>query len=1012
MKKTLLLGLVICTFFRVQSQSFFELSFEHLDRDDGIEGTHCYFINKDHDKFTWIGSLRGVYRFDGKDVEHFLLTGNGQQKRGNNIQSNFLSDSEKNTWFATLESIYCYQKNKNRLKPIQLHDSYGEIITGSYTLFHLERDSVLWVRADKYIIRYNIYSEEQNIIDETQGTRFAVDTLKNGKIHKIFACPWINNPGIEVFTIGEGKLMDKTTLFEEGMPDIEAEMVTFKGAIIDDKKNIWYFTDQGLLSSHVDCPEEIIVHNMINNQGIDIYDGALYKNTHLFLGTKNNGLLIFDTHNRRYVQKYNKSDKSPDSLRSNSIRGVYIDEEQHIWISNNSTLVSYTWLENGQNKFENPFSSSKGGFPTVSAIIEDNKDQIWCTTTNEGVHIFNRNGTHQKHYSYNEIYKKGEIPKEILKLRIDHNGEIWGLSHSHILKYDNIRHRWMTKYKSKNRILYDFQHISRSSLVVSSNDGVFKMQQSAVNKELRIDRTLMSNGASDIIDFYKINNKLVFPNSDLELLIYKYENDSIFYYNRLPLLSEVYTILEDSINSEFFVGTMNGLVKVNEAEDTLSYVFQSGDLLHNIKITNINKDLEDNLWLTTDIGLFCHSIHKDYTFQFRKEDGLTSENLIIDANRTTRTGEIWVGANDGLLKFDPDSINPYPHSSSVYIQSIKTNGNLLQSDHDFFTTDFLSLPYNQNDIEFSVKGISYYLNKYLKIYYKLGAKGEWSEIEDPRHFQLNKLSPGKYKLYLRSYNANGIKGEIRKIEVQILPPFWRNPKYVIPIILSLGLIIILAIKWLLSVKLQRQKELLEALQEERNRIAGEMHDDLGGELYSIRFLTQKIENSDELQSTKKLLESKAEGLVENMREIVWALDSNNDSLSELVSYIRIYFIEFFAEHDINANAQILEHIPDVRLSAKQRRNIFLCVKEALHNIGKHANATKVDLSFKMNKALFFMIIKDNGSGVRKSNKSEGKGLNNMNNRMQAIGGKFELKNTNGTIVTFSFPINVKKKFFK
>mgnify|MGYP003341365159 CR=1 FL=1 len=101
---------------------------------------------------------------------------------------------------------------------------------------------------------------------------------------------------------------------------------------------------------------------------------------------------------------------------------------------------------------------------------------------------------------------------------------------------------------------------------------------------------------------------------------------------------------------------------------------------------------------------------------------------------------------------------------------------------------------------------------------------------------------------------------------------------------------------------------------------------------------------------------------------------------------------------------IPENIPDLDISGDRRRNIFLCVKESLHNIVKHSDATQVTIKIGLGKELI-IEISDNGVGIEKGKISHfGNGLKNMKRRMESIGGYFLIGSGEGTLTTLGLPL--------
>lgn len=185
-----------------------------------------------------------------------------------------------------------------------------------------------------------------------------------------------------------------------------------------------------------------------------------------------------------------------------------------------------------------------------------------------------------------------------------------------------------------------------------------------------------------------------------------------------------------------------------------------------------------------------------------------------------------------------------------------------------------------------------------------------------------------------------------------------------------------------------------------------MHDDLGAGLSSIRFLSEKVKRntfSDVTRHDADKIVVNSDELVQKMNEIIWAMNEKNDMLEDLIFYTRNYAVEYCEENNLACHIQLPETVPQIFVSGEVRRNVFLTVKESLHNIVKHAGATKVTVIFSAGKKLV-VSIQDNGSGLTGIKQRDGNGLNNMKNRVESIGGSLDITNLNGVLVTVKVPL--------
>jgi signal transduction histidine kinase len=186
------------------------------------------------------------------------------------------------------------------------------------------------------------------------------------------------------------------------------------------------------------------------------------------------------------------------------------------------------------------------------------------------------------------------------------------------------------------------------------------------------------------------------------------------------------------------------------------------------------------------------------------------------------------------------------------------------------------------------------------------------------------------------------------------------------------------------------------LERERARISQDMHDDVGASLTRISILSDLAKNKDDITGETRQwlgqISDTSRGVMEEMSQIIWALNPVNDSLAGLIAYLRRFVNEFMDPTPVDFAFDLPETLPDQALSVEVRRNIYLVVREALHNVVKHSGAAKILISMKMNEHGFSIIIKDDGRGFDPGKlEFPGNGLVNMKKRMNDIGGEFKIR---------------------
>jgi signal transduction histidine kinase len=254
---------------------------------------------------------------------------------------------------------------------------------------------------------------------------------------------------------------------------------------------------------------------------------------------------------------------------------------------------------------------------------------------------------------------------------------------------------------------------------------------------------------------------------------------------------------------------------------------------------------------------------------------------------------------------------------------------------------------------------------------------------------------------------------MKTLSIQIKKAFWQTTFFRVIMIAILGLLIWLVIKWYLNIRIRKQQvefEKLQAIEKERTRIATDMHDDLGAGLSRIKFLSETIEMKKHLEQPIETdissIGNYANEMIGKMGEIVWALNEKNDSLSDLLSYTRAYAVEYLLNNDIHCQVNAPAVFPSIFVSGEFRRNIYLTIKEALHNIVKHAGATHVVVNIEID-GILRIRIHDNGVGFDEGNiRPFSNGLNNMKKRMRDISGRLEIFHEQGTVIFLTAPLQI------
>lgn len=196
----------------------------------------------------------------------------------------------------------------------------------------------------------------------------------------------------------------------------------------------------------------------------------------------------------------------------------------------------------------------------------------------------------------------------------------------------------------------------------------------------------------------------------------------------------------------------------------------------------------------------------------------------------------------------------------------------------------------------------------------------------------------------------------------------------------------------------KEEAIRDTEENERMRMAKDIHDDLGSGLSKIKFISEllaaKAKQVPELMPSIDAVSETSVRLIDNMRDLIWALNPENTSLDSLVARIREYSSDYLGEASIHLDTDIPDEWPQMQITKEAHRNLFFIVKEALQNMIKHASASEVLVRMALENDELVIQLKDNGKGMMPS-ETKGNGLRNMQQRASVVKGHLDVQSEPG-----------------
>lgn len=346
--------------------------------------------------------------------------------------------------------------------------------------------------------------------------------------------------------------------------------------------------------------------------------------------------------------------------------------------------------------------------------------------------------------------------------------------------------------------------------------------------------------------------------------------------------------------------------------------------------------------------------------------------------------KVWFAGEEGVYYFDD--------SNEYFKTDFKTNitGIYVQNDSLIYggfgePVKPIVLPYEDNEMRFTYAAASYIDETRNTYSYKLeGFDNNWSPWSLETQKDYTNLPEGDYVFKVKSRNVYEVDGRMDQLSFSILPPWYRTWwAYFMYTILITG-ILYTAFKI-------RVNQILK-VERMRTQIANDLHDDVSATLTGISLYAAAVQRDKDPKKKSyfmnRITESAGDAK-ENITDIVWAINPENDQWDEFLVKCRRYASDLMESKEIEYTLHIADQIPG-KLKMDIRQHLWMIFKEMLTNVVRHSKAERVDIILDVEDGILKLIFQDNGVGIEKGRET-GNGLLNIKNRAEKIKGKLVLE---------------------
>ena len=824
-----------------------QLTFEYLTIDEGLTDNRVNALTQDDFGFIWMGTDRGVNRYDGNELRSYthFWSGDTLELRFEQMRV-AINDRFGDLWLGGLSGIVKYNRNLDRFEMVTFNGK-------KYDCNDIEKDKdgSLWFAlngvgalhfdpATSEVITYEYDPENPNSLPVRSTYQILVDHLGN---------VWMGT-------------------FNSGLVYFDRSANTFTHFIADGEK--------GSLAGHYvnriyEDPDHTIWVTHHQFKGISKYNAQTktFKNIFpdpdimesgrvkdLLIDPDGNfwvggmaGLYLFNKDLETF-KRYASIDHPISRLSHNSIQVMMLDRHQGLWLGTYAGGVSYTHLYSS-NFIHYPYSPFTNEYylndKNVYSIAVGRNDDLWVGTENGGVNHLNRKNGKFSYYKRDTKDQQSLFSNNIKSIYVDDHSEyVWiGTYRGGLSRLDPQSGSFKNYFYSE-----EFSHsqifkvqpdlVDPNLLWIGSNVGlwIFDKKSEKFNK---IDESYWNVNevpehvkSERIFDIAEVNQIMIVATEGVTL--YDKKTGILNHMDEIGgvKLKVVPFLLVDRTKAIWFYSNHHLFRMTTDGDQQ---VFGENDGLPEVEFLSGQEDLNGDIWMSSNAGLYRFSnltsdtdtmVYQIYT----KTDNLQSKQFIYGSSAKSDDGELFFGGINGFNSFHPQDVEkdqymPFLHVSELIIEGKKVQpgqeiyGKILLS-QPVMNTDSLTISHKVKSFSFSLNALHYSASSDNLISYTLeNYDDQWTTVKGASStVTYTNLPAGDYIFRLKGANSSGLwSTEVRSIYLTVLPPWWGTWWFRMMVILAIGIAIFSFLRWRLNIQREQRELLTEKVRQATDQIS-------------------------------------------------------------------------------------------------------------------------------------------------------------------------------------------------
>ncbi len=760
---------------------------DRLSARDGLsqDNVHCVF--QDSRGFLWIGSEDGLNRYDGREIRTFP-----EISEVNTSIVQIMEDNDGRLWLATwgdgLITLDLDTEEAIRHEPSLGTDTLND--SRIQSLF-LDSEGVVW--AGSMTAGLHRYDSERGTFQHFGHNPDDPESLSDPRVWSIAQTEpgflWLaTSRGLDLFDIEKGKATRTPLGYDDRGAPIHLGVFTIvpsrSGALwLGARKGLYRLDPRTRIAEqYLPVPEWAPLLDLEIRVVREDHRGVLW------LSTQQRGILMLNPTARR-ITRLSDRPKYAFSVSNLSVKGIYEDRGQVLWIATASGLLK-TDLKPPKFHILRHIPGDPKSLPSneISAIAEDPDGGFWIGAYGGGIARF----LPESHTI--QTFENGEfqdLEKEISALMADSEGRLWiagketglyRLSRKPDRQVDHFRHDGAKPESLSSDSVRSLMEDRAGRIWLGTLEGpnLFDEERGRFLNANNHELFAAHIGKAPINTLFCDRAGNVWIGASRGLYRLDAALQSVRAWSReasdgkAGLSHDSVNCISEAPNGDIWVGARKGLNKIDPVSGEVTPYFAAEGPAKS-EIRGVQIDTAGRLWLATANGLFRF---EPATGDYRKydvEDGLAGAGFTMGASFQASTGEIFFGGPSGLTWFSPDQVKDNPFRPEVALTGIAHNRQSL-TNQPLFAVDRLTLAHDQNNFTIKFAALDFTSPDKNSFKYRLvGQNDNWADAGSDAQAVYTNLDPGSYVFQVRAANNDGVaSASAALLEIVIEPPLWKT----------------------------------------------------------------------------------------------------------------------------------------------------------------------------------------------------------------------------------------------